>query len=176
MSKIPPAMKQNGRHANPSFPKTEYLYRRVPIDFWPDASEPLDVNAIELPDLSCGRSRYGHPEWLRLDLHRQDLGNWGVIGFQVGDIPVDRWLEGVFQFTFKTFHDPEEWNFPHSEVRAFDDDEHIDLLEKLPEVVHLEWRELLLRKVTTFLKPKQTAKIRDTAPASHVPELPIPSS
>jgi hypothetical protein len=34
---------------------------------------------------------------------------------------------------------------------------------------------LLLRKVTVFLKPNQNAKIRDLAPRSHVPELPIPA-
>jgi hypothetical protein len=65
MSKIPPAMMMTkDKHVNPAFPSAEYLYRRIPLSLWGDAGAPLDVNAIELPDLSCGRSKYGHPEWL----------------------------------------------------------------------------------------------------------------
>ncbi len=69
---------------------------------------------------------------------------------------------------------PEEWNYPHSEIRAFADERHLDLLYALPEEIHLEWRELSLRHVEVFLKPNQSAEIRTHCPRSHLPELPIP--
>jgi hypothetical protein len=138
MSKIPPAMKQNRRFADAHFVKSEYLYRRVPLDFWADAADDLEVNAIELPDISCGRSKYGHPEWLRFDVRENGVyifrDGWAVIGFQIGDIPSERWLDGVFRFTFKTVHDPDEWNYPHSEVRSFEDEVHIDVLGVCPRI------------------------------------------
>ena len=180
MSKIPPAMKQNRRFVDAHFVKTEYLYRRVPLDYWADAGDDLDVNAVELPDMSCGRSKYGHPEWLRLDVRDNGVyifrDGWGVIGFQIGDVPPERWDDGILRFTFSIVHEPDEWNYPHSEIRAFDGGVRIDVVEKLPELMHLEWRELLLREARVFLKPNQNAKTRDLAPKSHVPELPIPAS
>ncbi|MSU77045.1 MAG: hypothetical protein EXS16_03005 [Gemmataceae bacterium] len=150
MPKIPAAMKMDSRRSAPdaAFPKAEFLFRRVPLGLWDDASQPVEVNAVELPDISCGRSKYGHPEWLRLDrVNGNDryFEGWGVIGFQVSDIPPERWDLGVFQFTFTPFHAPEEWNYPHSEIRVFAGERHIDLLDVLPEDIHLEWRELLLR-------------------------------
>jgi hypothetical protein len=99
---------------------------------------------------------------------------WGVIGFIKSDIPPERWQLGVVQFTFEVHHDPEDWNYPPSEVRAFENGQHIKTLDALPEEVHLEWREHLLREITVYLKPYQGAHTRETAPVSHVPELPIP--
>jgi hypothetical protein len=182
MSRIPDAMRQNGRHPVPHFDPQEYLYRRIPLQLWADASAPIDVNAISLPDLSMGRSRFGHPEWLRLDMVPDDAGHnhfryfegWAVIGFHVHDIPTDRWVDGVFQYTFAAFHDPAEYNYPHSEVRCFQGEDHVDALEKLPEEMHITWRELLLRRKEVFLKPHQPASIRQTAPVSHRPEFPVP--
>jgi len=173
MSKIPPGMRRNNRHVDPHFYQDEFLYRRIPLALWENAADPVEVNAIKLPDISVGRSKYGHPEWLRLDKERYFEG-WGVIGFQIQDIPAERWHEGVFHFTFTTFHDPADWNYPHAEVRAFENNARIDLEEKLPEDVHLKWRELLLRETKIFLKPHQSAKIRTIPPVSHKPELPIP--
>src|SRR6516225_7637737 len=161
MSMIPLPMRRNGRHPVPHFLADEYLYRRVPDWMWENAADPLEVNAIELPDLSLGRSKFGHPEWVRLDPASGNyFKEYGVIGFRVGDVPPERWNLGSFRFTFKTVHVPEEMNYPHSEIQTFEDGKHVDLLEKLPEEIHLEWRELLLRKTVVFLKPHQGAKIR----------------
>jgi hypothetical protein len=88
MPEIPPAMYTAGRHPVPHFERGEYLYRRVPHELWdPDADPgelPIDVDAVEMPDMSVGRSRFAHPEWLRLAAGCED---WGVVGFQVQDIP-----------------------------------------------------------------------------------------
>ncbi len=177
MSKIPPSMRRNGRPGIPHFHREEFLYRRVPLWMWDDPAQPVDVNAIELPDISVGRSRFGHPEWMRVDEVQGQpryFEGWGVIGFQHQDIPPERWLVGVFHFTFETHHDPEDWNYPHSEVRVFDNGHHVKTLESLPDEVHLEWRELLLRRLAIFLKPFQPARMRPLEPVSHIPELPIP--
>jgi hypothetical protein len=140
---------------------------------WDDAAEPIDVNAVELPDISVGRSKFGHPEWLRIDNGKLREG-WGVIGFQVRAIPPQRWLDGYPRFSFRSFHEPEDLNYPHSEVRAYDGEKHIGTLDDLPEETHLEWRELLLQETEIFLKPNEPAGIRRDPPASHKPELPIP--
>ena len=182
MSKIPPAMRQDGRRPVQHFDPQEYLYRRIPLVLWDDPGAPIELNAVNLPDLSVGRSRFGHPEWLRVDMIPDAAGQkqfhyfegWGVIGFRVQAVPAERWVDGAFHYTFEVVHDPARHNYPHSEIRCFADGEHVDALEKLPEEMHLKWRELLLRSRRIFLKPHQPATIRQTAPVSHKPELPIP--
>jgi hypothetical protein len=182
MSKICAAMRRNGRHVVPHFHPDEYLYRRIPLDSWPDASVSLEVDAVNLPDLSVGRSQFGHPEWLRVDMQIDGSGQkyekffdgWGVIGFQVSKIPPTGWENGVPRFTFKVFHAPEDHNYPHSEVRCFEGSTHIKPPQELPDEMHIWWREMLLRAIDVFLKPNQPATFRQTAPASHKPEMPIP--
>lgn len=173
MSEIPDAMKQGTRHPVPHFDPNEYLYRRIPLDSWPDASVPIDINAMSLPDLSVGRSRFGHPEWLRLAEER--FATWGVVGFRVSGIPSERWVLGVYHYTFDVQHRPERLNYPHSEVWCYENGVHVDAVDKLPEDMHIKWREMLLRNTEPFLKPHQSATIREATPVSYVPDLPIPS-
>jgi len=173
MSKIPAAMRQGGRHQDPHFYKEEYLYRRIPDVIWddPNLDFPFDIDAMKLPDISTGRSKYGHPEWLRVGHERFE--HWAVVGFQVQDIPPERWSAGVFRYVYRPVHLPEELNYPHAEVRAFEQtdggEKHIQMEGMLPEEADLEWRELLLRKIRVFLKPHEPATIRQTAPVSHKP-------
>jgi hypothetical protein len=182
MSSIPAAMRRNDRPTIPHFDPREFLYRRVPLSLWDNAAVPLEINAVSLPDLSVGRSRFGHPEWLRIEMiieeddrkHLERYDDYGVIGFRVQDVPTERFVNGVVHYTFRVHHDPGEYNYPHSEVRCYEDGIHVDAFKKLPEEMHLTWRELLLRKIEVFLKPHQPAAIRQTAPTSHIPELPIP--
>lgn len=56
---------------------------------------PIDVDAIELPDMSVGRSRLAHPEWLRL---ARGCHDWGIVGFEVEGIPKERWINGIRAF------------------------------------------------------------------------------
>jgi hypothetical protein len=166
-------MRRNGRDPVAAFPREEYLFRRVPLGLWEDKSDPLEVNAIELPDMSVGRSWFGHPEWLRIHEGTYYAG-WGVIGFQVGAIPPEQWKDGYPSFTFEPVHAPEELNYPHSEVRVSDRGVRVILQDALPDDIHLKWREQLLRRTEVFLRPHQGATIRQHAPTSHHPELPIP--
>jgi hypothetical protein len=178
MIKIPAAMRQGGRPEDPHFSKEEYLYRRIPLLIWDDPclAFPFDVDAVKLPDISTARSKYGNPEWLRLGEER--FRDWAVVGFQVHHIPPERWSAGFFHFVFRAVHVPDQQDYPHSEVRAYEQregrEEHVNMEGKLPEEADLEWRELLLRKIEVFLKPYQSATIRQHVPPSHKPVRPIP--
>lgn len=172
MSKPPPCMRCGGRHAVPHFNKEEYLFRRVPLDYWDEPCDvrDLDVDAVQMPDISVGRSSFGHPEWVRFDVaNGRFFEDWGILGFQVQHVPAEQHSEGVNRFTFKVVHRPEELDYPHSEIQASKngvpiDEEHA---EELPEDVHLVWRERLLRKAEVIIKPKVKVVIRQTPPLSH---------
>lgn len=62
MSSLPDAMRRKGRPEVPHFSPEEYLFRRVPTHIWDDPAEELGVEAIELPHVSVGRSKYGHAD------------------------------------------------------------------------------------------------------------------
>jgi hypothetical protein len=176
MTQLPEGMYQRDQHLVPHFPPDEYLYRRVPHELWSPQADgsPIDVDAIEMPDMSVGRSRFAHPEWLRLAAGCED---WAVIGFQVCRIPAERWIDGL-RYSFRAQHVPDRKNYPHSEVWAFEDKTGVHVDGKtvlLPERIHLEWRERLLRAVEVFLKSREPAGIREHSPASHRPELPVPA-
>jgi hypothetical protein len=161
-------MRADGRHLDPHFHQDEWLFRRVPTTIWDDPADELEVDAVELPDMSVGRSKHGHPEWTRFDvINNRHFEDWGIVGFQVGEIPPELWKEGVLHFEFLPHHAPLEKDYPHSEVRAFESGTHIDLEGNLPEDIHLKFRERLLRKTKTLIRPYQRVNIRQRPPASH---------
>jgi hypothetical protein len=158
----------NGRPPDPHFHPEEFLFRRIPILLWDQPGEPLSVDAVKLPDISVGRSKYGHAEWARFDcVHGNHYEDWGVVAVQVQDIPGEQWKEGVFHFTFQACHAPSEKDYSHSEIRAFENSEHVDAVERLPEDIHLLWRARLLRKMKSVIKPYQKVAIRENPPVSH---------
>lgn len=172
-------MLQGARHVTPHFDKRESLYRRIPHDLWDedDPAHPIDIDAIELPDMSVGRSRFAHPEWLRL---ASGCADWAVVGFRVEDIPREQFIDGI-RYEFGPVHAPERRNYPHSEVRAYRaateavPDEHVDGKKvMMPDRVHLEWREKLLRHVRVFIRALQSVRSRQDDPRSIEPEFPIP--
>ncbi len=164
MPEIPDAMKERGRPLDDHFLPAEQLFRRVPPDLWDNGAEDFDIEAIELPDMSVVRSKYGHPEWARFD--RGDYRDWGVIGFAVRDIPSQLIHLGVFVWTFSPHHDPERNNYPHSEIRAFENDRHIDmkLSERIDPILHLRWREQLLRNLDKVIRPHEDVQFREHPP------------
>ena len=119
MPELPPAMRTQGRAADQEFSPDEYLYRRVPLIHWEEWDDFIELDAIELPDMSVMRSKYAHPEWARFEGDDYEYHDWGVIGFRVGDIPTPLQHLGVFLCTFRAEHVPLKRNFPHSEVRAY---------------------------------------------------------
>ena len=69
MSKRPKAMgRADDETEYPHFAADEVLYRRVPLVLWPSTDDDIELDAIELPDMSVARSRFGHPEWVRFDV------------------------------------------------------------------------------------------------------------
>ncbi|MSQ97634.1 MAG: hypothetical protein EXR98_24220 [Gemmataceae bacterium] len=168
MSSPPVAMRANGRREDPNFHNEEYLFRRIPTTLWDDPAEELDVDAVQLPDISVERSKYAHAEWARFDvLNDRYYDVWGIVAVQVQDIPPELWREGVFHFVFRVNHCPDDRNYPHAEIRAYENEVHVDQPGKIPEDVDLAWRERLLRKLQTIIKPHQIVRIRETAPVSH---------
>jgi hypothetical protein len=165
-------MRRDNRHLVPHFNKEEYLFRRVPLDYWDEPCDVrgLDVDAVQMPDVSVGRSQFGHPEWVRFDVfNNRFYEEWGILGFQVRHIPGEHHKDGTDLFTFKPVHQPDEMDYPHSETQASKNGVHITEqdADELPEDVHLAWREKLLRKAETIIKPRQKVEIRDKLPASY---------
>jgi hypothetical protein len=162
MAEVPSAMLREGRPVDGEFKADEFLYRRVSPSNW-DGTE-VELDAINLPDMSVLRAKYAHPEWARLE--DDDYADWGVVGFRVREIPTNLVHLGVFLWTFEARHRPIKRNYPHSEVWAFEDGVHIDLnfKEHIDHAFHLRWRERLLRSLTVFVRPYQETEIRQVAP------------
>ena len=163
MPDLPSAMLRNGRPKDQDFRLDEYLYRRVPLELWDDADVAIDIDAIELPDMSVIRGKYGHPEWARLE--SDECIDWGVIGFRVDDIPVRLLHLGVFTWTFGPRHVPLDENYSHSEVWAYENGTHVNAKNRLDAHLHLRWREMLLRRVKTIIRPYESRDIHRDAPA-----------
>src|SRR4051794_25169322 len=114
MPEVPDEMKTKGRTPVPFDDLEEYLYRRVAPELWDESG--IEVDAIELPDMSVNRSRFGPPRWARLADER--CKDWAVVGFMVQDIPPEMLHLGVVRYTFSPEHVPLKNNYPHSEVRC----------------------------------------------------------
>ena len=154
MTDIPEEMKKNGRPRIPAFDPDEYLYRRVMPEQWDEAA--IDIDAIELPDMSVNRSSLGPPQWVRLEEER--CKDWAVVGFKVKDIPTDILHLGVYFYTFNVLHIPLENNYPHSEVWCYLNGVHINAKRNLDKALHQRWREKLLWRIKTFLRPGEACE------------------
>src|SRR2546428_3834144 len=117
MREPPERLMMRDRHPGPYFPPDENLFRRFSPDLW-DGQE-LELDAVDLPDISCIRGKYGRAEDA-LFSSSGHFDGWGVCSFQVQDIPPEMLDRGVFRYTFQPHHVPDRRNYPHSEVRAFE--------------------------------------------------------
>jgi hypothetical protein len=171
MAELPDGMMQAAKEIDDVFKPDEYLYRRVPHQYWDD--DRVNLDAIELPDMSVNRGKYSQPQWVRLA--SDEFRDWGVIGFQVKDIPFEMRHLGVHLFRFRPKHVPLKRNYPHSEVRAYharpglpELEERInsdflkrEQMQKLdtlfPEELQLRWREQLRRKCRIVIQAFEEA-------------------
>ena len=115
MPEPPKELIAGDRKEDQAFEPDEPLYRRFPPE-WGD--EP-DVDAIQLPDISVNRGKYCQPEhvlWSETD----QFAGWGVLRFRVKDVPKQIVHAGVEIYTSKVVHAPARKNYPHTEVRAYD--------------------------------------------------------
>jgi hypothetical protein len=165
MPELPDYMFQKGRQPDPIFSPDEFLYRRVPKDTWGDqdmwSDEDIDSDCIEFPDMSVTRQKYG----LTANSARWERGkyvDWGVLGFQVQDIPESIPFQGAFVYKMRPAHKPEKRNYPHSEVQVFEapwdnpgQETHIGgtAMPGITLEAKQEWRELLRRRCRIALRP-----------------------
>ncbi len=163
MPSVPEAMMTKDRLPLPCDDPEEMLFRRVPPKLWDD--EHVELDTVELPDMSVNRGSLGPAAWARLADH--GYPNWGVIGFRVGDVPPEFEYRGVYAYATRVCHSPLKYNYPHSEVRAFEaptgprgPEAPIDkkLLDKLVDAtpeVYQRWREHIRRRCRIVLRPDQ---------------------
>ena len=159
MADIPREMMANGRPEDQIFDDDELLYRRFAPELL-DGDE-IAIAAVELPDMSTIREKYGRPKWRLLD---PDYANWGVLSFRVRDIPPKRevWHEGVVAYLLEPRHVPYKNNYPHSEVWVYRDGQRIRKrdgnLHLLDPDFHLRWRECVVLASHIAVHPARTER------------------
>jgi len=164
MPELPKGMLRGDRPVDQNFDGAELLYRRVPPDSWKNGHDKITLDAIDLPDMSVLRSRYAHPEWARFHGDQYTYADWGIIGFAVQDIPPQFLDQGVFTYTFAPHHAPEKRNYPHTEVRSFENNVHISVRDRLSPSAHLRWRGLLLRRIQKVILPREERDVQSESP------------
>lgn len=150
-------MRRNERPPDQDFAPGERLYRRVhPDDL---VRGVVAVDAIALPDVSTMRERFTHDlQWVLIDAEGdrgdRDFSGWGIVAFTVADVPETLEYQGTKRFfSFSVVHAPEKYNYPHSEVRAFDGLTRIREKGVLPKDVHLRFRERLRQRIKVVHQP-----------------------
>jgi len=161
MAETPPGMLRSNRPRVELFDDDEMLYRRVAPADW----NPRRINraAMALPDMSVIRSQYGHPEWARLEKSEHAL--WAVVGFRVGDVPKTIQHAGMEFWSFLVKHIPLDENYPHSEVWAFRDDQHVQAKQSIPKEMELRWRDQLCQNCRTIIPANEPREIRQESPS-----------
>jgi hypothetical protein len=152
MNELPEGMLAKGRKPVQDFTDDEKLYRAFPPDCLDGTA--LEIDALELPDMSVNRGKFGPPEWmLLLDV----FNGFGVAAFCVGDIPKELLHRGVERFTSRPFHSPTPQNYPHSEIRMFNGyGHHINAKDCLDPDLDLRWRERLLQRIRVIIRPDES--------------------
>ena len=93
----------------------------------------------------------------------EEFSGWGVLAFLVGDLPAQIARQGrytVYHFLVRNTHSRLKNNYPHSEVRAYRDDVHIDAKNEFlldPPIALACWRQLLIWKIRIVIWPNQSS-------------------
>jgi hypothetical protein len=150
MPELPCDMLRRGRQPDNDFADSEELYRAFGAGEL--EGDRLAMDAIELPDLSVNRGKYG-PAHCLLTLDR--FQGCGVAACTVGDIPAELEHLGRFHYYFRVAHDPTENNWPHSVIQAFDENQqHIQDKDLLDPDLHLRWRNRLRQRLRVRIRPE----------------------
>ena len=146
-------MIRGNRPRNQHFEDDEKLYRR----FRPDMVDGrrLELDAVCMPDMSVMReSLMDDMRWVLIDPDGQrDFSSWGIAYFRVEDVPCEVLFRGAQLYIFGPRHVPLPRNYPHSEVWAYRDGEHLQGRNALPPEVHLTFRERLLQRTRIAVRP-----------------------
>ena len=148
MASLPQGMLTGGRKPVLDFDDNEPLYRAFEeqdLD-----GDKVAYDAIELPDMSVNRGRFGPPCWL---LHLDIWEGCGVASFEVQDARYNFQHLGGIAYRFDVEHTPTPNNYPHSEVCAFEGARHIEPPEPMDPAVHLRYRNRLRQRLRVVIRP-----------------------
>ncbi len=150
MGDLPRDMLQRGRPPDAEgFRDEEELFRAFEPEAW--EGDRISIDAIGLPDLSVNWGKHGPAEWLLL---LDAFAGCGVGSFKVADVPKKLEHLGVYLYTFDLAHEPTPNNYPHSIIRAWDEQgRHIQRPEGLDPHVHLRWRNRLRQRIHLRIRP-----------------------
>ena len=143
---IPDEIQSAGRPPVPDFEPTEQLFRRFPSHLYVGGE--LEVDSITLPDISVMREMFtADINWVLMHPSVGDPNQWGVMSFQVADVPPRLLHNGIDEYRFVVAHTPQRRNYAHSDVQAHFGEEHLTSPERIPKELHLRFREQLLYKI-----------------------------
>lgn len=181
MATRPDGMMRKDRGIDNVFRSDEVLFRRVPPVIGLDEDGEIPLAAIELPDMSVNRQKYGPAWWTRFAIQKNAetgqlgtvLTEWAIIGFKVEDVPPQLVDKGVFHYEFRPVHAPDGNNYPHTEVRVYEtvqgpngaEEIHVkgkEFERRVDPILHMRWREQLRRHCSMMLRegeipPEQAA-------------------
>lgn len=141
---IPEGMRRKGRPLDPCFTHEESLYIRFPTEN-PVASD------IRLPVQSVNRSKYSTPEWTQLPHYKDSY----VGALKVGQLPAPLFSTGGREFRIGLYHEPEDLNYAHSELKVLKEGEADHGRTKINKAVKLEIRNEIVNHVEIVLRPQQ---------------------
>ena len=144
MPDIPERMRRNGRPVDPNFPDDEPLYMRCKAEFIQgNRLSPLVIQGTgfpHMPDQSVNRGKYSEPG----DVLIPSWPGWGIAGFQVADVTFKISMPDPDNrsYRFQVLHTPEEENYAHSEIGAFNGESNTRVND-IPKTIRKEFRTTL---------------------------------
>lgn len=153
MHSYPDELITKGRTANQNFADTELLYIRfAEID-----GDEVAPEGLRCPNQSSNRSLFcNNPGWVLLGEPPADpdkFKNWGYGQVLVNEIPGQLESPGGVAAEFKPFHDPTEYNYSHTEIRAYKSGNRTN---NLNDDVRMRFRIELSQKIVILKKPTLT--------------------
>ena len=159
MFEVPKGMLKCDRPKDHIFCRHEELYRRLrPEDYFRGRSgkKRFSLYSMDLPDVSVVRSKHnGKPEYaLYDDVNKVHYVRWGIVSFEVSDIPAQPQNAGV-AYNLKCVHKPHKKNYHHSEVQLWDlQDHHIVMTDHVPYEVQKKWQKEMRMALKLHKEPE----------------------
>ena len=151
VDELPKRLIQGNREIDDYFSPEEKLYIRCLSDHVTKNGRVLD-QGFRFPNFSCNREKYGELEDVLFPVYL----DWGVATYQFRQVP-STLLSGDQKRTFdiRVKHDPLEHNYPHCEVRAFEDRVKLD---NVPKAVKKQFRQKMSEMASVFKTPNLSSQ------------------
>jgi hypothetical protein len=150
----PRRMYRRGRPVDPLLSPTERLFLRCQCE-WVDVDR-IKPAHIHFPDQSVNREKYSYPTDVLLPdatPRSADWVLWGVVAFQVADVPADSTTSGGVSYRFTAEHDPLEDNFGHTELRVYKDGVREQNKDRINPKIKKEYRTRLALRTRLIVPP-----------------------